>query len=132
MRTEGWKSTEGACAHLGVSKNSLYKLVYLGLVPAYRPTPDSRSLRFKESDLDSYLETRRVPPESVLHLLPEQDQKRLRPEGQAVDPGAQAGVGPTCDSDEGCPPAVVDEADIDFDRLPVIVQATESSGANDT
>jgi excisionase family DNA binding protein len=60
-----WKSSREAAHHLGISEATLYRLVDEGTIPAYRPT---RSLRFRTTDLDAYLETARVQPGDLMHL----------------------------------------------------------------
>lgn len=60
-----WMSTDAATSYLGVSSATLYRLVDEGLLAAYRP---SRSLRFRRSDLDAYLEAVRVQPGDLVHL----------------------------------------------------------------
>lgn len=93
-----WLSTARAAEHLGIAKSSLYMLVCLGTIPAYRPTPGSRSVRFKVEDLDAYLESVRVQPGDLLHLLDDQVRDQLRrllddSPGQARDGEGCAGAG---------------------------------------
>ncbi len=65
MAEQEWLSTVEAAVHIGVDKKTLYKLVDSGLIKAYRP---SRSLRFRRTDLDTYLESVVVRPGDISHL----------------------------------------------------------------
>jgi excisionase family DNA binding protein len=66
QRTDEWLSTREAAEYLGgITVPSVYRLVDDGLLPAYRPT---RGLRFRRSDLDTYLEQARVRPGDLAHL----------------------------------------------------------------
>jgi excisionase family DNA binding protein len=60
-----WKSSREAAEYLGISENTLYRLIDEGLLPAYRP---GRSLRLRTPDLDAYLERARVQPGDLAHL----------------------------------------------------------------
>jgi excisionase family DNA binding protein len=152
MSTEGWKSTDEAAAHVGMSRNTFLKFVALGVIPGYRP---ARNLRFKVSDLDAFLESRRVRPQDVVHLLPEQvrdELRRLLAEGEGelvpgevrdelrrlLAPGGDE-EDDGCIDGEGCPgsSAEVDDEDcpdlrnmdidldnIDLDQIDPVIKAT--------
>jgi excisionase family DNA binding protein len=70
-----WMSTDAATRYLGVSGATLYRLVDQGLLAAYRP---SRSLRFRRSDLDAYLDAVRVQPGDLTHLRSDSAGRRAR------------------------------------------------------
>lgn len=61
-----WMSTAEAAAVLGVYSRTLYRLVDSGDLPAYRI---GRVIRFKREDVDAYIETSRVKPGELAHLL---------------------------------------------------------------
>lgn len=65
MPEQRWLGTAEAAAYIGVGKVKLYQLVHDGVIPAYRP---SRSMRFRITDLDDYLDSVRVQPGDVAHL----------------------------------------------------------------
>lgn len=77
-----WMSTDGATDYLGVSSATLYRLVDEGLVIAYRP---SRSIRFRRSDLDAYLEAVRIKPGDLTHLRTDDIGRTARRKGKAKD-----------------------------------------------
>ena len=61
-----WISSAKAAEHIGVALTTLYRLVDDGKIPAYRP---GRSLRFRVSDLDAFLEETKVKPGELSHLV---------------------------------------------------------------
>ncbi len=52
-------SVPEACAFLGVHRNTLYKLIVDGDLPAFRLTAGGR-WKFRKNDLEEWLETRQV------------------------------------------------------------------------
>ena len=77
-----WMSTDAACKYLGVSAATVYRLVDEGLLAAYRP---SRSIRFRRSDLDAYLEAVRVRPGDLVHLRSDEEGRTARRKGKRAD-----------------------------------------------
>ena len=70
MQPEGssevtWVGTTEACAKLGISNRTLYRLIDNGDIPAYRI---GRVVRLKAADLDDYLERARITPGELGHL----------------------------------------------------------------
>lgn len=60
-----WLGTTEACAKLGISNRTLYRLIDNGEIPAYRI---GRVVRLKDADLDAYLERARITPGELGHL----------------------------------------------------------------
>ena len=62
-----WLSTKEASARLGVTLRSLYRFIDAGELSAYR---FGRVIRLMESDLDAFIESRRIEPGTLEHLYP--------------------------------------------------------------
>ncbi len=62
-----WLSTKEASARLGVTLRSLYRFIDEGELSAYR---FGRVIRVTESDLDAFIESRRIEPGTLEHLYP--------------------------------------------------------------
>ncbi|MGH9047272.1 MAG: helix-turn-helix domain-containing protein [Acidimicrobiales bacterium] len=62
-----WLSTKEASARLGVTLRSLYRFIDEGELRAYR---FGRVIRLMESDLDAFIESRRIAPGTLEHLYP--------------------------------------------------------------
>jgi excisionase family DNA binding protein len=52
-----WLDVEGACAHLGFSKNALYRYTASGSIPC-RKKLGGQGLRFHVAELDAWMEER--------------------------------------------------------------------------
>jgi excisionase family DNA binding protein len=63
----GWMGTHDAAAYLGITPRTLYRFINDGRVPAYKM---GRVLRLRRSDLDMFIESTRVTPGSLEHLVP--------------------------------------------------------------
>ena len=55
-----WLTRPEAAKRLGIGTTTLDRLVADGLLPGYRMT-DKGSIRFREEDLDAYIESCRIP-----------------------------------------------------------------------
>ena len=62
-----WLSTKEASSRLGVTLRSLYRFIDEGELHAYR---FGRVIRLQESDLDRFIESRRIEPGALEHLYP--------------------------------------------------------------
>jgi excisionase family DNA binding protein len=62
-----WLSTKEAAARLGVTLRSLYRFIDEGELTAYR---FGRVIRLMETDLDGFIESRRIEPGTLEHLYP--------------------------------------------------------------
>jgi excisionase family DNA binding protein len=62
-----WLSTKEASARLGVTLRSLYRFIDEGALRAYR---FGRVIRLMESDIDTFIQSRRIEPGSLEHLYP--------------------------------------------------------------
>jgi excisionase family DNA binding protein len=62
-----WLSTKEASARLGVTLRSLYRFIDEGELHAYR---FGRVIRLMETDLDTFIESRRIEPGTLEHLYP--------------------------------------------------------------
>jgi excisionase family DNA binding protein len=62
-----WLSTKEASARLGVTLRSLYRFIDAGELAAYK---FGRVIRLKESDVDGFIESCRIAPGDLEHLLP--------------------------------------------------------------
>ena len=60
-----WLRTSDAAARLGLASRTLYRLIDVGAVPAYR---FGRVIRLKHRDLDDYVDRNRVRPGELRHL----------------------------------------------------------------
>lgn len=80
-----WLSTDEATSYLGVSAATLYRLVDEGRLPAYRP---SRSLRFRLSDLEAFLENVKVRPGALAHLRSDAAGRDARRRRKTPDPAS--------------------------------------------
>ena len=69
LMSEGlrWLSTKEASARLGVTLRSLYRFIDEGELSAYR---FGRVIRLMESDVDGFIESRRIEPGTLEHLYP--------------------------------------------------------------
>lgn len=72
-----WMSTADAAARLGIGARTLYRLIDLGELPAYK---FGRVIRLQAADVDEYINHARIKPGTLEHLYPE---PRPR-EGQAA------------------------------------------------
>lgn len=63
-----WMSTQEAARRLGVTPRTLYRFVDEGSLTAYKM---GRVFRLKQTDVDAFIESARVPPGSLEHLYPE-------------------------------------------------------------
>jgi excisionase family DNA binding protein len=62
-----WLSAADAARRLGVTTRTLYRLIDIGALTAYRV---ARPIRLRERDVASFLESRRLLPGSLRHLYP--------------------------------------------------------------
>ena len=62
-----WLSTKEGASRLGVTLRSLYRFIDQGELTAYR---FGRVIRLMESDLDRFIESRRIEPGTLEHLYP--------------------------------------------------------------
>ncbi|MGH9087839.1 MAG: helix-turn-helix domain-containing protein [Acidimicrobiales bacterium] len=62
-----WLSTKDASARLGVTLRSLYRFIDGGELVAYK---FGRVIRLKEDDVDRFIESCRIAPGDLEHLLP--------------------------------------------------------------
>ena len=63
-----WLGTTAAAEYLGINARTIYRLIDLGDLVAFKI---GRVLRIKQADLDAYLERVRVQPGTISHLYPE-------------------------------------------------------------
>ena len=61
-----WMSTAEAAAHLGVVVRTLYRFINDGDLVGYKL---GRVMRVRSTDLDTFLQTRRIQPGDLDHLL---------------------------------------------------------------
>ena len=61
-----WLSTKDAAARLGVTLRSLYRFIDEGELAAYK---FGRVIRLKADDVDRYIESCRIAPGALEHLL---------------------------------------------------------------
>jgi excisionase family DNA binding protein len=62
-----WLSTKEASSRLGVTLRSLYRFIDKGQLSAYR---FGRVIRLMDSDVDEFIESRRIEPGDLGHLYP--------------------------------------------------------------
>ncbi len=62
-----WMSTKDASERLGVTLRSLYRFIDGGELAAYK---FGRVIRLKEDDVDRFIESCRIAPGALEHLLP--------------------------------------------------------------
>lgn len=62
-----WMSTKDASERLGVTLRSLYRFIDGGELAAYK---FGRVIRLKETDVDGFIESCRIAPGTLEHLLP--------------------------------------------------------------
>ncbi|MGH8988599.1 MAG: helix-turn-helix domain-containing protein [Acidimicrobiales bacterium] len=62
-----WLSTKDASSRLGVTLRSLYRFIDAGELAAYK---FGRVIRLKEEDVDRFIESCRISPGDLEHLLP--------------------------------------------------------------
>jgi len=62
-----WLSTKEASTRLGVTLRSLYRFIDEGELTAYR---FGRVIRLMETDVDGFIESRRIAPGTLEHLYP--------------------------------------------------------------
>ena len=62
-----WLNTKEGASRLGVTLRSLYRFIDEGQLTAYR---FGRVIRLMESDLDQFIESRRIEPGTLEHLYP--------------------------------------------------------------
>ena len=65
--TISWLSTKEASALLGVTLRTLYRFIDEGEVAAYK---FGRVIRLKEADVEQFIESCRIAPGDLEHLLP--------------------------------------------------------------
>lgn len=70
MTDEGdeWLSTAEAGKAIGITPRTLYRFIDQGDLPAYR---FGRVIRLKRSELDRFVESRRIEPGTLSHLYPD-------------------------------------------------------------
>jgi len=62
-----WLSTKDASARLGVTLRSLYRFIDDGELAAYK---FGRVIRLKEEDVERFIESCRIEPGQLEHLVP--------------------------------------------------------------
>ena len=62
-----WLSTKDAAQRLGITLRSLYRFIDEGQLSAYR---FGRVIRLMDSDVDQFIESRRIEPGDLEHLYP--------------------------------------------------------------
>ena len=85
MEQVRWLSTKDASARLGVTLRSLYRFIDGGELAAYK---FGRVIRLKERDVDRFIESCRIAPGDLEHLLP----ARRADAGDGEAGAAQAGT----------------------------------------
>lgn len=65
-------STKEAAARLGITLRTLYRLIDADGLPAYHL---GRVIRLRSSEVNAYLESKRIQPGEVAHLYPESTAK---------------------------------------------------------
>jgi excisionase family DNA binding protein len=63
-----WMGTHEAARYLGITPRTLYRFINDGALPAFKM---GRVIRLRQSDLDDFIESTRIPPGSLEHLTPE-------------------------------------------------------------
>ncbi|CAN5158953.1 hypothetical protein BH18ACT4_BH18ACT4_14350 [soil metagenome] len=63
-----WFSTAETARRLGITPRTLYRFIDQGDIPAYR---FGRVIRLKASDIDDFIQSRRIEPGTLEHLYPE-------------------------------------------------------------
>ncbi len=63
-----WLSTKECCSRLGVTVRTLYRFIDEGQLVAYQM---GRVIRVQESDLQKFVESRKIEPGSLGHLYPD-------------------------------------------------------------
>lgn len=63
-----WLSTREACAELGITLRTLYRIIDEGQMPCYQ---FGRVYRLKAEDVNAFVEQARIKPGSLAHLYPE-------------------------------------------------------------
>ena len=63
-----WLSTREACAELGITLRTLYRIIDEGQLPCYQ---FGRVYRLKARDVNAFVEKARIKPGSLAHLYPE-------------------------------------------------------------
>ena len=61
-----WLGTPDAAKYLGLTTRTLYRLIDVGLLPAYKM---GRVMRIKVSDLDAFIASSQIEPGSIGHLF---------------------------------------------------------------
>ena len=61
-----WLGSKEAARYLGITAPTLYRLANSGEVAGFKI---GRVLRFRRSDLDAFLETARIQPGELTHLI---------------------------------------------------------------
>ena len=86
-----WLSSKQAAARLGVTPRTLYRLIDLGQLPAYRI---GRVIRLQCGEVEDYIATCRVVPGTLGHLhnfptQPEPDDDEPPPDGDGPSPPSE-------------------------------------------
>lgn len=63
-----WLGTRKAAERMGVTSRTLYKLIDVGEVAAYK---FGRVIRVKAADIDTFIAASRIEPGDLRHLYPE-------------------------------------------------------------
>ena len=71
-----WLSTKDASARLGVTLRSLYRFIDGGELAAYK---FGRVIRLKEADVEQFIESCRIAPGELEHLVPQRRSVNGRP-----------------------------------------------------
>ena len=67
-RAKEWIGTIAACAYLGVTLRTLYRLIHHGdIPPAYQ---FGRVIRLRRQELEEFMERSRIQPGELRHLYP--------------------------------------------------------------
>ena len=62
---KAWLSTSEAAQRLGVTRRTIYRLIDLGDLPAYKL---GRVIRIREEDMQAFMEAARIQPGTLDHL----------------------------------------------------------------
>lgn len=67
-RGDGWLSSGDAAERLGITTRTLYRMIDLGELPAYKL---GRVIRLQACEVDEYMEACRIQPGDLKHLYPD-------------------------------------------------------------
>ena len=83
---KAWLTTKEAASYLSITPRTLYRLIDVGEVPAYK---FGRVIRLRRAEVDEFIERSRIEPGTLAHLYPESTSRAAEEDDDGEDEVAE-------------------------------------------